>query len=74
MDSSPESDQQGAIEATGCAELNDQVLLCYDQHRDWRKCRLEMGAFRECYRRFAGKGPKELMSMEASGASQGPLL
>lgn len=45
-------DQQGAIEATGCASLNEQLLLCYDMHRDWRRCKPEMEAFRDCYRRF----------------------
>lgn len=44
--------QQGAIEATGCSSLNEQLLLCYDMHHDWRKCRHEMEAFRDCYRRF----------------------
>ncbi|PJF19424.1 hypothetical protein PSACC_00778 [Paramicrosporidium saccamoebae] len=38
-----------AIEKTGCSELNDVLLLCYDKTRDWRKCRAELQAFRECY-------------------------
>jgi hypothetical protein len=46
-----EGDQQAAIDKTGCGELNDLVLLCYDKHRDWRKCQPEMQAFRECYQR-----------------------
>lgn len=47
-----ESDQQGAIEATGCSELNDALLLCYDTHRDWRRCKIEMDAFRKCYEKY----------------------
>ena len=48
-----EHDQQVAIDKTGCGELNDKLLLCYDEHRDWRKCRPEVEAFRSCYRSHA---------------------
>lgn len=46
-------DQQEAIESTGCSELSDALLLCYDAHgRDWRACRAELTAFRSCYERY----------------------
>lgn len=48
----PPLDQQSAIEHTGCSELNEQLLLCYDEHRDWRSCQPEMSAFRRCYAQF----------------------
>lgn len=45
-------DQQAAIERTGCAALNEELLLCYDREGDWRKCKSEVKAFRECYKHF----------------------
>ena len=37
-----------AIEATGCKELNDKVLECYYEHKDWRKCTGIVQQFKEC--------------------------
>ena len=57
---SPENlvfDQQSAIEQTGCGDLNDKVLLCYDEHRDWRACKDLVNAFRECYNAFKNEKP-----------------
>ena len=32
-----------------CQPLNELVLLCYSEHRDWRKCQNEVQRFRECF-------------------------
>lgn len=58
--SQAEPSQQEAIEATGCSELNERLLLCYDHYKDWRKCHVQLQEFRDCYRRFAGSsdGPR----------------
>ena len=45
-------DSNQILEETGCAELNDLVLLCYDKHKDWRKCQGEMRAFKECFQKY----------------------
>ena len=37
-----------AIKATGCEELNDKVLECYYEWKDWRKCAQEVKEFKEC--------------------------
>ncbi|RKP04748.1 hypothetical protein THASP1DRAFT_9325, partial [Thamnocephalis sphaerospora] len=37
------------IRATGCYEENVRVLICHADKRDWRLCREEMDAFRQCY-------------------------
>lgn len=47
-----EDKQQKAIEETGCAKLNDAVLLCYDEHRDWRQCRDVVEQFRQCMDKY----------------------
>lgn len=31
-----------------CQALNEAVLLCHDEHKDWRKCQELLIAFREC--------------------------
>jgi hypothetical protein len=35
-----------------CQELSDAVLLCHDEHKDWRKCKQVVRAFRECIERY----------------------
>lgn len=47
-----EDKQQKAIDETGCAILNDAVLLCYDEHRDWRRCRDVVEQFRQCMNKY----------------------
>lgn len=38
-----------AIKKTGCYVENERLQLCYyDSGRDWRACKKEMDAFREC--------------------------
>jgi hypothetical protein len=48
------------IEETGCQLLNDAVLLCYAETKDWRKCRKEVEAFKRCMGAYelANKGVK----------------
>jgi hypothetical protein len=31
-----------------CQELCDKVLLCHDEHKDWRKCQGILEEFRKC--------------------------
>jgi len=59
-----ENDQQGAIEQSGCAELNDIVILCYERTKDWRRCSNELQNFRDCYQRFEQRQiqPKKLLN------------
>lgn len=56
-----DGDQQEAIEATGCAIENDNLLLCYDEHgRDWRHCKSQLLALRHCYEQYILNKPKEI--------------
>lgn len=34
---------------TGCAEENLALTLCHADTNDWRKCRKEMEAFKQCW-------------------------
>lgn len=45
-------DSGRAVEGTGCAEANDNLLLCFDRERDWRRCKAEIEAFSECFREY----------------------
>jgi cytochrome c oxidase assembly factor 4 len=47
-----------AVEATGCANENDAVLLCYSETKDWRKCKEALAAFRECMKLNASHSQK----------------
>mgnify|MGYP001030265450 CR=1 FL=1 len=56
MSEAEEVDEYTArIERTGCADLNEKVLLCFAEHRDWRKCSNEVREFRACYEKYQGK-------------------
>ncbi len=39
------------IRLTGCAAENERLLDCHAASKDWRVCRPEMAAFRECMER-----------------------
>lgn len=39
-----------------CQELNDGVLLCHDEHKDWRKCQELVKKFRDCIIRDIKRG------------------
>lgn len=41
-----------AIRETGCEELNEQVLECYYEWKDWRRCSKEVKEFKECMERY----------------------
>lgn len=45
-------DFEDPVEATGCQRENDSVLLCYDEHKDWRKCRQVLDVFRRCIEQY----------------------
>lgn len=68
MPSVIQNDQQEEIESTGCGELNDQLLMCHDQHRDWRKCRAETQAFRDCYERYQ-RGRVQNLNLQRTNSS-----
>ncbi|KAG0175080.1 hypothetical protein DFQ28_007895, partial [Apophysomyces sp. BC1034] len=53
------------IEKTGCAQENEDLLLCYYDTRDWRLCKDEMLRFRKCFQRsLDNAGSKELIESE----------
>ena len=31
-----------------CQELNEAVILCHDEYKDWRKCQIILEASRDC--------------------------
>ncbi|ORY97349.1 hypothetical protein BCR43DRAFT_413689, partial [Syncephalastrum racemosum] len=37
------------IEKTGCAQENEDLLICYADKKDWRLCAAEMQKFRKCF-------------------------
>lgn len=37
---------------TGCKELNDAVLECFFDKKDWRACQSEVTAFKQCYMEY----------------------
>ncbi|OMP84460.1 Cytochrome oxidase assembly factor 4 [Diplodia seriata] len=39
------------IFSTGCAQENATMTDCYYETKDWRACKREMEAFRECWKR-----------------------
>ncbi|EGP89730.1 uncharacterized protein MYCGRDRAFT_35885 [Zymoseptoria tritici IPO323] len=39
------------IFSTGCAEENNTLNSCYREKLDWRKCKDEMEAFKQCWKR-----------------------
>ncbi|KAF2453261.1 CHCH domain-containing protein [Lineolata rhizophorae] len=39
------------IFSTGCADENARLTDCYYEKKDWRACKHEMEAFRECWKR-----------------------
>jgi cytochrome c oxidase assembly factor 4 len=41
------------ISKTGCQTLNEAVLLCFEEHKDWRKCQKEVMAFKACFEMYA---------------------
>lgn len=50
------------IEKTGCHQENEDLQLCFFDTKDWRKCKEEMQAFRECFIKNSNNaGSKELV-------------
>ncbi|OCK83315.1 hypothetical protein K432DRAFT_187956 [Lepidopterella palustris CBS 459.81] len=39
------------IFSTGCSDENAKMTDCYYNTKDWRACKKEMEAFRECWKR-----------------------
>lgn len=48
-DESDEWDKR--IFSTGCSVENAEMTDCYYDTKDWRACKKEMEAFRECWKR-----------------------
>ena len=42
-------DIDGKLELMGCDQLNEEVLVCMGEHRDWRKCQDQVKAFKQCF-------------------------
>lgn len=50
------------IEKTGCFQENEDLQLCFFDTKDWRQCKKEMQAFRECFiKNTENAGSKELI-------------
>ncbi|KGG52672.1 hypothetical protein DI09_145p20 [Mitosporidium daphniae] len=43
---------EAALDKTGCNELNEALLECYYDHKDWRKCQPEVLAFKTCFEAY----------------------
>jgi cytochrome c oxidase assembly factor 4 len=57
LNGSPESDdlQDRLVEKTGCKELNDAVLICFYDKKDWRACQQEVLAFKTCFEAYQAR-------------------
>ena len=44
--------ETGNLGNTGCDQLNEEVLLCMADHKDWRKCQMQVKAFKQCFEDF----------------------
>lgn len=50
------------IEKTGCFQENETLQLCFYDTKDWRQCKEEMKAFRDCFTKNKNNaGSKELL-------------
>ena len=43
-----------------CEELNDKVLLCWSEKKDWRQCRTEVFEFKKCFEAAKAKQKNSL--------------
>lgn len=51
------------IEKTGCFQENEDLQLCFFDTKDWRKCKEEMQAFRDCFiKTKSNAGSQELIA------------
>ncbi|RKO95174.1 hypothetical protein CAUPRSCDRAFT_486, partial [Caulochytrium protostelioides] len=50
-DDDEEDEWDARIRRTGCFPQHEALQDCYYEKKDWRRCRDEMAAFRECFRR-----------------------
>ena len=41
-----------ALNKTGCKELNEALLECYYDHKDWRKCQSQVLTFKACFEAY----------------------
>ena len=54
--------QDKILRETGCKELNDAVLECFFDKKDWRACQSEVTAFKQCYMAYQERKLKEEQS------------
>lgn len=40
------------IEKTGCHDLNNAVIDCYYEAKDWRACKDKVAAFKDCFGKY----------------------
>jgi cytochrome c oxidase assembly factor 4 len=60
------------LAATGCAEENNAVLLCYADTRDWRQCTGPLRVFRACYERYRTERVAAAPPLTPTAAAAGP--
>ena len=53
-----------AIKKTGCSDLNEKVVECHYETKDWRKCINEVKAFKDCMDKF-NKEQRELRKIDS---------
>lgn len=54
---SPQTSAKVAVVKIECEELNDKVLLCFAEKKDWRQCQTEVKEFKECFEKFKKENP-----------------
>lgn len=62
--SAPPVEYDAMLDQTGCRDLNDAVLECIADTRDWRQCQTQVQAFRECFEQYQRQKEKELEGRE----------
>ena len=55
MTINPLDEESDPIAKTGCQSLNETVLLCFDEHKDWRMCQREIMAFKTCFEAYTNR-------------------
>lgn len=55
-----ENDVDEVLAKTGCKELNDAVLSCYNaNNKDWRSCKEEVARFKACFEAYQKQKEKQ---------------
>ncbi|KAF1352444.1 hypothetical protein BDV97DRAFT_349478 [Delphinella strobiligena] len=51
VDDDEPDDWDKRIFSTGCADENTKLNDCFYEKKDWRQCKSEMEAFKQCWKR-----------------------